>query len=290
MFRIALRLDDGIDAVWRAGDVAEIGPCNNPADVHDFAAALGLDLQRTIVAGGTTMSLQTLLSRRRLPRDDERQSLRDLSPHALLSRLDELPHREYSIASLPQDGQLELLLRQTWHSDGRLGHGSGWLSEWAPLQATIALRIRRNAGFHLADDDPAPLLMIGNGTGIAGLRAHWRARVAAGHTRNWLLFGERQRSCDYYFGDELERLLHERALSRVDAVFSRDGGEWRYVQDALRANAETVRTWIGDGASVLVCGSLKGMAPAVDVALRDILGEAAYERFAEQGRYRRDVY
>lgn len=291
VFRLALQALPGEDAVWRAGDIAEIGPCNDPADVRAFAMTIGLDLQQPVdAAEGAGARLGERLARCRLPADAERKALRGVSIAELLNGLDELPHREYSIASLPADGRLELLLRQTRHSDGRLGHGSGWLTEWAPLGAGIALRVRRNTGFHLADDDASPLLMIGNGTGVAGLRAHWRARIAAGHRRNWLIFGERQRHCDFHFRDEIERAQRDGGLVRVDAVFSRDGEALRYVQDALRAEAERVRAWIADGATVLVCGSLKGMAPAVDAVLRETLGEAGYEALVEQGRYRRDVY
>jgi sulfite reductase (NADPH) flavoprotein alpha-component len=44
------------------------------------------------------------------------------------------------------------------------------------------------------------------------------------------------------------------------------------------------------GAAIYVCGSLEGMAPGVDAALRDALGAATLERLRIEGRYRRDVY
>ncbi|MFX5510409.1 hypothetical protein ABTD49_21515, partial [Acinetobacter baumannii] len=80
----------------------------------------------------------------------------------LIDALPPLPHREYSIASLPADGRLELLVRQTRHDDGRLGLASGWLTEHAPLGASVALRVRSNRAFHAPADD-RPLLLIGNG-------------------------------------------------------------------------------------------------------------------------------
>jgi sulfite reductase (NADPH) flavoprotein alpha-component len=39
-----------------------------------------------------------------------------------------------------------------------------------------------------------------------------------------------------------------------------------------------------------VCGSLAGMAPGVDAALREVLGDATVNDLASSGRYRRDVY
>ena len=48
-----------------------------------------------------------------------------------------------------------------------------------------------------------PLILVGNGTGLAGLRAHLHARVAAGARRNWLLFGERNADREMpFFGQE----------------------------------------------------------------------------------------
>ena len=79
-------------------------------------------------------------------------------------------------------------------------------------------------------------------------------------------------------------------LERLDAVFSRDPGGPRYVQDALRAAAPALREWIAAGASIYVCGSLEGMAPGVDAVLRETLGDGPLELLRAQGRYRRDVY
>src|SRR5690606_37317472 len=97
-----------------------------------------------------------------------------------------------------------------------------------------------NPNLHPPADD-RPLLLVGNGTGIAGLRALLKAREAAGHRRNWLLFGERQRAHDAFFTDDIERWRRDGTLERTDLAFSRDGGEHRYVQDALRAAAPALR-------------------------------------------------
>src|SRR5690606_34676602 len=52
-----------------------------------------------------------------------------------------LPHREYSIASLPTDGAIHLLVRQMRRPDGEPGLGSGWLTEDARIGEDIALRV-----------------------------------------------------------------------------------------------------------------------------------------------------
>ena len=200
-----------------------------------------------------------------------------------------LPHREYSIASVPADGALHLVVRQQHAADGTLGSGSAWLTALAREGDRIDLRVRRNPGFH-APRDARPMLLIGNGTGIAGLRALLKTRIARGHQRNWLLFGERHERVDRLHVDELERWREAGDLERLDLVWSREAQGPRYVQDRLLAAADAVRGYVADGAAIYVCGSLAGMAPGVDAALRGILGERSVEDLIAAGRYRRDVY
>ena len=198
-------------------------------------------------------------------------------------------HREYSIASLPEDGAIQLLVRQMRGADGALGLGSGWLTHIAQPGDAIDLRVRVNRNFH-APADGRPLILVGNGTGLAGLRARIKARRAAGHRRNWLVFGERNAAHDWFCKADIAAWHGDGTLERVDAVFSRDQPERRYVQHHLREQADAVRAWVDDGAAIYVCGSLQGMAGGVDAALQDILGDARLQAMQRDGRYRRDVY
>lgn len=200
-----------------------------------------------------------------------------------------LPHREYSIASVPEDGAMHLVVRQMHAADGTLGLGSGWLTEHAEIGTGIDLRVRRNESFHAPTDD-RPVIFVGNGTGIAGLRALLKKRVARGHARNWLVFGERHAEVDRLHVDELEQWHELGKIDRLDLVWSRQSQGSPYVQDRLRVMDDEVRRYVDDGASIYVCGSLAGMAPGVDAALRDILGDERVDDLAAAGRYRRDVY
>lgn len=272
-----IRLEPSDRAVaWQPGDILEIGPRNDPAEVAALIARL--DLPNTMAEA---------LATRRLPNDAE--TLAGLSGDAVLERLTALPHREYSIASLPADGGVELIVRLTTRADGRPGLGSGWLCRFAPQGAMIDARVRVNRGFHAPDGD-APMILIGAGTGLAGLRAHLKARAAKGRGRNWLLFGERTSAHDAFHADELSGWLRTGVLERLDLVFSRDQAERIYVQHRLREAAADVRAWVAAGASLMVCGSLEGMSREVHAVLADILGAEALERLTAQGRYRRDVY
>jgi len=200
-----------------------------------------------------------------------------------------LPHREYSIASVPAEGAIHLLVRQMRRPAGETGLGSGWLTQQAAVGHEIALRVRSNSSFH-APPDARPLILIGNGTGIAGLRSILKSRADGGHTRNWLVFGERNAQHDHFYRDEMDTWHRQQLIEKLDLVFSRDQAERKYVQHRLLECADEVRRWTADGASVYVCGSLQGMAPGVDSALIGILGAQAVEELAAAGRYRRDVY
>ncbi|MNV75292.1 Sulfite reductase [NADPH] flavoprotein alpha-component [compost metagenome] len=174
-------------------------------------------------------------------------------------------------------------------ADGGLGLGSGWLTHIAHTGDEIDLRVRANRNFH-APADCRPMILVGNGTGLAGLRALIKARRAAGHRRNWLVFGERNAAHDWFCQEEIAAWTSDGTLERVDAVFSRDQPERRYVQHHLREQADAVRAWADAGAAIYVCGSLQGMAGGVDAALQDILGDERLQAMQHAGRYRRDVY
>ena len=283
-FHLLLQPPPGATPTWQPGDIAEIGPRNPRAAVDALLSASGLDGEARVLFGSQTMLLREALARARLPDANGLPG----DAQATADALQPLPHREYSIASLPADGALELLVRQMRHDDGRPGLGSGWLCLHAGIGEIIDLRIRANPGFHPPEGD-GPLLLVGNGTGIAGLRALLKARAAAGARRNWLLLGERQRAHDAFFGEDIERWQREGVLEHCDLAWSRDSAP-RYVQDALRAHAPRLRAWIDEGASVYVCGSLAGMAPGVDAVLREALGGEAVDALRDGGRYRRDVY
>jgi len=273
-------------ASWQAGDLVDIGPQHAPAAVAQWLAAHALDGDASVTFEKETLPLTSLLARCRLPTSGE---MGGLDEAAVAARLQLLPHREYSIASVPVDGAIHLLVRQQTAPDGTPGIGSGWLTRHAPVGAGVALRVRRNAAFH-APADGRPLILIGNGTGMAALRALLKERIDAGRYRNWLLYGERQQAHDFPYRDEIGQWLAQGQIERADFAWSREQAERVYVQHRLLQAAETLREWVAAGATIQVCGSLQGMAPAVDAVLCEVLGAAAVEQLRETGRYRRDVY
>ncbi|MBW8899482.1 MAG: flavodoxin domain-containing protein [Massilia sp.] len=198
--------------------------------------------------------------------------------------------REYSIASVSDEGRLELLVRLQRREDGSPGAASGWLCAQADEADVVRLRLRAHERFRLGANARRPLVAIGNGSGLAGLRGLLKTRIDAGRHDNWLLFGERNAAHDFLLREELEAWRSKGQLAYLDLAFSRDQEERRYVQDVLRAQADRLHEWVERGAAVYVCGSLQGMAGGVHEALAAILGAPQLDALAAEGRYRRDVY
>ncbi|MCG7372539.1 sulfite reductase flavoprotein subunit alpha [Pseudomonas luteola] len=285
VFRVDLQMP--ANCSWAAGDLIEILPRYPVSFVQEWLSPLGLSPDSLVWLDGIELPLGQALATRFLPEDVHQMV--GMHAQGLVEALLPLAVRQYSIASLPGEGAMSLIIRQERKRSGQLGIASGWLTAHAPEGGHLMARLRPNPAFHMPHDD-RPALFIGNGTGIAGLRALLKARIDAGHSRNWLLFGERNREHDFFYQDELEHWLAHRQLARLDLAFSRDQEDKVYVQDRLLESTEEVRAWVEQGAVIYVCGSLQGMARGVHAALVEILGESGLERLQEEGRYKRDVY
>jgi sulfite reductase (NADPH) flavoprotein alpha-component len=190
--------------------------------------------------------------------------------------------RYYSLASGSKDGFLEICVRQMpggLCSTHLLGLKTG---------DTITAFIRPNPGFALPVTRK-PVLLIGAGTGVAPLAGFIRRndRLTPMH----MYFGGRDPAQDFYFGPEIQRWLGEGRLATLQAVFSRvpDGGG--YVQDALRRDAERVRSLVAQGAIVRVCGSramAQGVAEALDMLLAPV--QLSVSMLKAKERYAEDVF
>lgn len=277
---------------WVSGALVEIMPRHAPQRVAAFLQETGLQGETRVQWQGRDMTLADALSQAVLPEAAATAATSAAAtattPAAIAGNLKHLAPRRYSVASVMEDGAIHLLVRQATH-EGGLGLGSGWLTAHAATGGEISMRLLENPSFALATP-PAPAIFIGNGSGMAGLRAHLKARIGDGQHRNWLLFGERNRAVDFYYGEEILQWQQDGKLQRVDLAFSRDQSERIYVQDVLRLAHAELRTWLADGAVIYVCGSMDGMAAGVDTVLSDIIGEDALEQLIAAGRYRRDIY
>ncbi len=228
------------------------------------------------------------------------------SPTQLVGILPKLSTRLYSISSSPSFHRDELhttvaVVRYHAHNRERGGVCSTMLSDRTPLGARVPIYIQPNKKFRLPADPTAPIIMIGPGTGVAPFRAFLHERRALGATgRNWLFFGERSARTDFLYRDELEAMLSDGHLTRLDTAFSRDQEQKVYVQDRMIESGTEFWKWLDEGASIYVCGDAFRMAKDVDAALHRIIeahgqmdADAAKEfvhELQEQNRYHRDVY
>jgi len=260
-------------ADWAAGDIVEILPQHDPRRVETVLHRMGWN---------DTPDLRAWLATRILPDTDAGV----IDPESLPP----LAHRDYSIASIAPSGRVELIVRHCLAADGLPGLGSGWLTQGAPIGGIVCARVRSNPAFHAPEADATPLILIGNGTGLAGLLAHARHRHATGGGPVWLFWGERHPAQDDYHAAERAALRDTNTLTAEHVAWSRLGSGPRYVQDALTAQAGVIVQAVSDGAAIYVCGSLQGMAGDVHSALASILGETSLEMMLETGRYRRDIY
>lgn len=271
-----LKLHAPQSLTWQSGDIVEIQCINTVQELEHF---------QTLYPQLNSGQLLQL-------RDKNLRKIPDLN---ICDNLDEwiaqfetLALREYSIASIPSQGQIELIVRQEVNENG-LGLGSGLLTESLTLDSSLPIHIRSHSAFHLVQEN-VPMIFIGNGSGLAGLWGHLQQRLAWNQHENWLIYGERQEEYDAIFSTQIQQWKESGHLTELDLVYSRDQKALKYVQDVLIARQSELQTWIERGAVIYVCGSLQGMAKGVDEALQQVIGEVSYQTLKNQKRYLRDVY
>lgn len=128
--------------------------------------------------------------------------------------------RSYSIASLPEEGFLELHVRRV---PG--GAVSGWLHDEAAPGSRVALRGPFGDCFLAPGCEPdAPLLLAGTGTGLAPLWGIAREAVRRGHAGPVRLLHGALDEGGLYHRRELEALAEEHGVDYAACVL-RGGGD-----------------------------------------------------------------
>ncbi|MFT4081894.1 MAG: bifunctional nitrate reductase/sulfite reductase flavoprotein subunit alpha [Nocardioides sp.] len=241
-----------------------------------------------------------------------RQSIDVLAEYPVIAAAEEwlevlrpLQPRLYSISSSPLADPTEVQLtvsavRYTYDGQTRLGVCSTFLADRGEA-AEVPIFVQPTSHFRPPSDPGTPMIMVGPGTGVAPFRGFLAERRALGHPgRNWLFFGERNSTTDFYYRDELEALAEDGFLTRLSVAFSRDQRTKVYVQDRMREQAAQLWDWLQDGAHFYVCGDASRMAKDVDAALIDVARQAGglspegaveyVKELASAQRYVRDVY
>jgi sulfite reductase (NADPH) flavoprotein alpha-component len=228
------------------------------------------------------------------------------APQELFNLLQRLVPRLYSIASSqamhPDSAETSIrVVRYDSHGRTRLGVASGQLGERSPVGAVLPVFLHSNQNFRLPEDDSAPVIMVGPGTGVAPFRAFLEERQATGaRGGNWLFFGDQHAESDFLYEGELKAMLANGVLTRLDTAFSRDQAEKIYVQDRMTEHAKELYDWLERGAYFYVCGDATRMAKSVETALLDAIASGAQAtpdqakeylaKMKRERRYQQDVY
>ncbi|TMV16286.1 sulfite reductase subunit alpha [Rhizobium sp. RM] len=217
-----------------------------------------------------------------------------------------LQHRAYSISSSPlmAGNSVHLTVASVrYRAEGRDRGGvcSTYLADRVAADQNAGIFVSQNKAFRVPQNDDAPMIMIGPGTGIAPFRAFLQERQARGAKgRNWLFFGDQHRQADFIYEDELGDMSRAGVLTRLDLAFSRDQAEKIYVQTRMKENGKALYQWLEEGGHFYVCGDATRMARDVDDALHAIVASEAgisaeaagdyVNRLKREKRYLRDVY
>ncbi|EPY18999.1 NADPH-ferrihemoprotein reductase [Strigomonas culicis] len=166
-------------------------------------------------------------------------------------------------------------------------------------------------------EEPAPLLFVATGSGVAPVRSIIRTCAADPRWRDtplYLVFGCRFATKDYLYGEEWEQLREERLRNlNVISAFSRDTDKKVYVQHRvaehakliaalLRAGTTEAKAGDGDrGLYVYMCGNAKQMPKAMGQVFDSIIGEVIFpneeqkcaqfrKRLSNQNRFQFDTW
>lgn len=214
--------------------------------------------------------------------------------------------RFYSVASSQvwnkDEVHLTVALFTFSHSgQQRFGVGSHFLCHLAhPEETPILAYVQPSSHFTLPKEGSTPIIMVGPGTGVAPFRAFMQERISTkAQGKNWLFFGERNRSSDFFYEKEWMDLVHAGKL-KLDLAFSRDQEEKIYVQHRMQENGKELWQWLQEGAYFYVCGDAHRMAKDVETTLLQIaqeqgnMSEEAAKLYIKtlrsEKRYLADVY
>ena len=109
--------------------------------------------------------------------------------------------RSYSVASLPEEGELELHVRRI--AGGKM---SGWLHNRASVGERVTILGPSGECFYVPGKEEQPMLLVGTGTGLAPLYGIVRDALRHQHRGPIHLFHGALHSGGLYLVDELRRL------------------------------------------------------------------------------------
>ncbi len=230
----------------------------------------------------------------------------ELDAQTFVDGLRSLQPRLYSIASSPKKhpGEVHLTVGEVHYNlfdTSRKGVASTFLGNRLMSGGNVGVYMQHSAHFHIPDNDEAPLIMIGPGTGIAPFRAFLEEReMRAAKGKNWLFFGDQHEAQDFLYKDEISTWQDSGLITELSLAWSRDSDKKVYVQTRIKEQGRQFFEWLESGAYIYICGDASRMASDVDKAIREVLAEqggldeagveAYMSKLVSEHRYQRDVY
>lgn len=182
--------------------------------------------------------------------------------------------RTYSIASLPDEGYLELHVRRL--PQGRM---STWLHDSAQVGDVVSVQGPSGECFYVAGREQQPLLLVGTGTGLAPLYGIVRDALRHGHRGEIHLLHGAVRHSGLYLTGELKKLAGQHPqLHYTTSVLEAEGAEGLPagpIEQIVSERFRNVAGWRG-----YVCGdpalvqALKKRLFLAGMASRDIHADA----------------
>lgn len=187
--------------------------------------------------------------------------------------------RSFSLASVPNlDDTLELHIK-------RLGGGrmSNWIHDKLSVGEALDIQGPNGDCFYVGGAPERPLLLIGNGSGLAPLYGILRDALADGHTGPIHLYHGSRNAKGLYYGDELRALSEAHENFHFVPCLSGETAEGRADVGAREGRAEAVALAAHtdlQGWGVYLCGyppmvqTARKLAFLAGAALPDILADS----------------
>ena len=182
-----------------------------------------------------------------------------------------LAPRSYSIASVPGQGIIELLIsiKSSTTPFGRqvTGLSSQYIQR---IQPGDILKFDLRPGCLPLPPPDSHILLVACGSGIAAFWPFLQLRTSQGVGGNMLFYGCRTKEC-WLYGEEM-KAMEGKGLLELETVFSREVQGRRYVQHRIRDRAERVaEALVTFDAWVYICGQARGFPADVESAIQSTL-------------------
>ena len=300
-----------VRAVLEASGLPADSPVSLQGHSRSLVEALRRDLDLTIpgqrllaywaeISGAEALSAQvaaTTAEQRKYLRSVQVLDLLQTYPlqlqdaQAFVDVLRPLQPRLYDLANDPAgNDELHLTVKLSRYPfAGRMetGIASRYLLDLGEAEP-LAIYPHRNARFHLPEDPALPLILVGEGTGVAPYRAFLQRLAREGGRRCWLVLAEQSFEEDFLYQLDWQRARNEGLLERVDTVFYADQPGCT-LGTRLMERAGALREWLAAGAHIYFCGD-KTRLSACEKALTSGVPDIDWRALGKAKRIHRNLY